>query len=197
MQQHLNSYLKASFMLHMVFDIKMDLTQKAQLVASEHLTQVPSHLTYSSIVSRESACIIFLLDALNDLQVLSADIGSAYLNAPNCEKVYAITGKEFCSHVGETVIIGLTLYGLKSAGVAWQSHLLANSLYSLGYRSCLADPDIWLRPASKNDGTMYYEYLAIYIDDTLCISDSPMTTMKAIADLYCLKDYQKHIWVHR
>jgi hypothetical protein len=34
-----------------------------------------------------------------------ADIGDAYLNAPNCEKVYAITGKEFGSRAGQRVLI--------------------------------------------------------------------------------------------
>jgi hypothetical protein len=65
--------------LHMVFDIKIDFMRKAHLVAGGHLTQVPSHLTYSSVVSRESVQIMFLIAALNDLQVLSADIGNAYL----------------------------------------------------------------------------------------------------------------------
>jgi len=127
--------------LHMVFDIKMDLSRKARLVAGGHLTNVPTNLTYSSVVSRESVRIMFPLAALNDLQILSADIGNAYLNAPNREKVYATAGKEFGSRVGETVIIVRALYGLKSTGAAWRSHL-ADSLHSLGYRSCLADPDI-------------------------------------------------------
>jgi len=173
--------------LHMVFDIKMDLSRKARLVAGGHLTSVPTNLTYSSVVSRESVRIMFLLAALNDLQILSADIGNAYLNAPNREKVYATAGKEFGSRVGETVIIVRALYGLKSAGAAWRSHL-ADSLHSLGYRSCLADPDIWLREAIKSDNSPYYEYLAIYVDDTLCISERPNDTMMAIARLYRLKD---------
>jgi hypothetical protein len=39
---------------HMVFDVKMDLTRKAQFVASGHTTETPSSLTYSSVVSRDS-----------------------------------------------------------------------------------------------------------------------------------------------
>jgi len=173
--------------LHMVFDIKIDFTRKARLVAGGHLTDVPSHLTYSSVVSRESIRIMFLIAALNDLQVLSADIGNAYLNAPNREKVYATSGKEFGSKAGQTVIIVRALYGLKSAGAAWCSHL-ADSLVSIGYTSCLADPDIWLRSALRDDNTPYYKYLAIYIDDTLCISQNPSTTMDSISKIYRIKD---------
>jgi hypothetical protein len=76
-------------------------------------------------------CIMFLLAALHDFKIPSADIGSAYLNGPNHEKVYAIAGKVFESQVR-------ALYGLKSACAAWHSPL-GDSLYSLGYRSYLAD----------------------------------------------------------
>jgi hypothetical protein len=178
-------YTKIS--LHMVFDIKIDFTRKARLVAGGHLTQVPSNLTYSSVVSRESIRIMFLIAALNDLHILSADIGNAYLNAPNREKVYAIAGKEFGSKAGEIVIIVRALYGLKSAGAAWRSHL-ASSLHAIGYKSCLADPDIWLREAVRDDNTRYYEYLAVYVDDILSISQHPERTMKAVSEIYRIKD---------
>jgi hypothetical protein len=55
--------------MHMVFDIKMDFTRKARLVAGEHVMDTPSYLTYSSVVSRESVRIAFLLAALSDLEV--------------------------------------------------------------------------------------------------------------------------------
>jgi hypothetical protein len=71
----------------------MDFTRKAQLVAGGHLTDPPSSITYSSVVSRSSVRIMFLIVALNDLKVLVADIGNAYLNAPNRERIYAIAGK--------------------------------------------------------------------------------------------------------
>jgi len=130
---------------------------------------------------------MFLIAALNDLQVLSADIGNAYLDAPNREKVYAIAGKEFGSRAGQTVIIVRALYGLKSAGAAWHSHL-ANSLVALGYKSCLADADIWMRPAVKDNNCHYYEYHALYVNDTLCISHDPMKAMEVLSKLYRIKD---------
>jgi hypothetical protein len=39
---------------HMIFDVKIDLTRKARLVASGHMTDVPKDSVYSSVVSRES-----------------------------------------------------------------------------------------------------------------------------------------------
>ena len=45
------------------------------------LTEPPVTLTYSSVVSRESVRIAFLVAALNDLDIVMFDIGDAYLNA--------------------------------------------------------------------------------------------------------------------
>ena len=47
------------------------------------------------MVSRDSIRLFFLLAALNDLNILSADIQNAYLSAPVKEKLYTIAGKEF------------------------------------------------------------------------------------------------------
>jgi hypothetical protein len=35
----------------------------------------------------------------------------------------------------------------------------------IGYTSCLADPDVWMRPSSKvcADGLKFYEYVLIYL----------------------------------
>ena len=37
--------------LHMIFDIKIDFTRKARLVAGGHVTDLPEYMTYSSVVS--------------------------------------------------------------------------------------------------------------------------------------------------
>jgi hypothetical protein len=39
-----------------------------------------------AFVSRDTTCIAFLLAALNDLDILSANVGNAYFNAPTREK---------------------------------------------------------------------------------------------------------------
>ena len=41
----------------------------------------------------------------------------------------------------------------------------------LGFKSCPADPDVWMRPAEKADGTKYWEYALLYVDDILLVSD--------------------------
>jgi hypothetical protein len=73
----------------------VELTRKAQFVAGGHMTKTPASLTYSSVVSRDSVRIVFLLAALNDLEILSCDISNAYLNAPCQKKIWFIAGSEF------------------------------------------------------------------------------------------------------
>jgi len=109
---------------HMVFDIKLDLTRKAWFVAGGHQTDPPKELTYSSIMSKDSVCIIFTLATLNDLSILSADVQNAYLNAPTKERVYTTAGPEFGpSRMGKPVLIVRALYGLKSSGARWHDHM--------------------------------------------------------------------------
>jgi hypothetical protein len=64
---------------HIIFDKKMDFTRKARFVPEGHVTDPSSTISYASV--------LYLLAAINDLDILSADIQGACLNAPCCEKV--------------------------------------------------------------------------------------------------------------
>ena len=177
---------------HLIFDVKMDFTCKARFIAGGHMTDPASTITYSSIISRDSIRIAFLLATLNDVDLLPTDIVNAYLNAPTRERVYTTTGLEFGAKLqGQPVMIVCALYGLKSSGAAWHAHLAA-TLQAIEFLSSLADPDVWLCPAVKHDGFQYYEYLLVYVDDILVLSHNPVAVMKSLADYYRLKDgYEK------
>ena len=43
-----------------------------------------------------------------------------------------------------------------------------------------ADPDVWIRPAAKPDGSEYYEMVLCYVEDVLAISTMPMRSMDGI-----------------
>jgi Reverse transcriptase (RNA-dependent DNA polymerase) len=103
---------------HMIFDVKMDLTRKARFVAGGHMTEPSASITYSSVVSRDSVHLAFLIAALNDLEILACDVGNAYLNAPCREKVWFVAGPEFGSRQGMVVKVVRALYGLKSSGAS-------------------------------------------------------------------------------
>jgi hypothetical protein len=72
-------------------------------------------------VSQDSVKIALLVAALNDLDILSADIQNAYLNTPTKEKIYTIAGPEFgADNVGgRQVLIMRALYGLQNSGACF------------------------------------------------------------------------------
>ena len=90
---------------HMNFEIKMDLRRKVCYVAEGHLTDPPTSMTYSTVVSRESVRIAFLLAALNNLEILAGNIKNAYLNAPTSEKLYFVAEKEWKADEGKNIVI--------------------------------------------------------------------------------------------
>ena len=54
----------------LIFDVKMNLNQKAQYVAGGNLADPPSSMAYASVVIRESVRIVFLVALLSDLYIL-------------------------------------------------------------------------------------------------------------------------------
>ena len=157
---------------HLIYDVKMDFTRKARWVLDGHKTPNPTISTYAGVVSRDSIRIAFTYAALNDIDVWAADIKTAYLQAPSSQKDFIICGSEFgLENVGKRALIHRALYGGKSAGRDFRNHL-RSCMRHMGFTSCLADPDVWLRPAKKNDGSEYYEYVLLYTDDALVISDN-------------------------
>jgi hypothetical protein len=108
-----------------------------------------------------------LIAALNDLDVFSADIQNAYLTSPCEEKIWTILGAEFGPYrQGKKALVVRALYGLYSAGAAIINHL-ASCLGHFGFTSSRGDPDVWFRPAVKENGEEYYEYMIVYTDDIL------------------------------
>ena len=173
---------------HMIFDVKMNenFRRKARMVADGHKTETPASITYSSVVSRDSVRIALTIAALNELKIQACDIQNAYLTAPCREKFWMIAGSEFGSDKGKRMLVVRALYGLKSSGAAFRA-FLAETLHDAGYRPSYADPDVWMRPAIKVDGTEYWEYTLCYVDDVLVISDDPAKTMRRIKSQFKLK----------
>ena len=171
----------------MIFDIKMaGLVHKACLVGGGHTTDTPSSITYSSVLSCDSRWIAFLVAALNDLDIMAADIGNAYLNAPCCEKIWTMAGPEFGTDCGAIFLITRALYGLKSASVAWRS-FFAQTLTMLSFRSTHGDSDVYIQVQTRPDGTDYYEMLLVYVDDILMLSHDTKPIMDGISAQFRLK----------
>ena len=109
--------------------------------------------------------------ALNDIDVTAADIKNAYLQAPSSEKHYVICGAEFgLENVGKIALIRRALYGGKASGADFWRHLRSCMQHDLDFTPCKADSEVWMRPAKKDSGEEYWEYVLLYVDGTLCIS---------------------------
>ena len=105
---------------HLIFDLKIDIKRKAQYVAGGHLTDVPTYMTYSSVVSRDTVLIGFLVATLNNLDVLAGDIRNYFLEDPTKERILLYAGDEWRPDNEKVVIVVRALYGLKySARQFW------------------------------------------------------------------------------
>ena len=65
-----------------------DFRCKARLEAGGHMTEAMATITYASIVSIEIVRIALMIDALNNLEVMSDNILNAYVQAPVTEMVW-------------------------------------------------------------------------------------------------------------
>ena len=160
---------------------------KARYVAGGHLTEVPTSMTYSSVVSRDTVRIGFLIAALNGLDILAGDIQNAFLSAPTKERIFFYAGDEWGSDKDRVVVVVRALYGLKSSALQFRNHL-ANTLGNrLGFKSSLADPDLWMKAATDANGFKHYSYILVYVDDLLIIDKQPMRYMKMIQQDFTVK----------
>lgn len=121
----------------------MDFARKCCLVAHGDKTETPSAMMHSSVVSRDSVRLAFLIAALNGVDVMTCDSQNACLNAPCQEKVWFVGGRETGDGFGKVCVVTRALHGLKSSSAAWRSELAA-SLANLNFAPSQADPDTWM-----------------------------------------------------
>ena len=173
---------------NMIFDVKMDFTRKARYVGRGDKVPTPEESTFAGVVSRDSVRIALTYAALNDLKVTAADIQNAYLQAPCTEKYYIICGPEFGpENEGKKALVVRALYGLPGAGRDFRNHL-RDCMRHLGYDSCLADPDVWMRKGKKDSGEEYWEYMLLYVDDALSISSHGEAPIRELGKYFKIKE---------
>ena len=160
--------------VHFVFDVKQSLKRKARLVAGGHMTDPPKESVYSGVVSLRSLRIITLIAEMNDLKLMAADIGNAYLEAYTREKITFTAGPEFGELAGHRMRVIKAFYGLRTSGARFHEKF-ADTLAQFGFKPSFADPDVWLRDAGD-----VYEYICVYVDDLLCAMRNPKAFMDAL-----------------
>ena len=158
-------------------------------VKDGHCTPDPKTSTYAGVVSRESIRIALTYAASHQIDVKCADIKNAYLQAPSSEKHFIYCGPEFgLENVGKVALIRRALYGGKAAGRDFWHHL-RSCMEHLKFESSKADPDVWFRASKRKDGTPYYNYVLLYTDDCLVISDNAEAILRnEIGKSFTLKE---------
>jgi hypothetical protein len=86
------------------------------------------------------------------LQLWGTDVGNAYLEATTKEKVYIVSGPQFGSIEGNSLVIDCALYGLRPSGLCWQQRL-SDVLRLMGVTPSKFEVEIWMQ---ENGGLSEY-----------------------------------------
>ena len=80
-------------------------------------------------------------------------------------------------NVGRMALIRQALYGRKVAGRDFWLHL-RKCMTEIGFESSKEDTEVWFRASNHNNEYGYYEYVLLYVDDCLVISDLVESLLK-------------------
>jgi hypothetical protein len=113
-------------------------------VASGQLKDPNKESIYSGVVSLRGIQLISFLSQINELDLWGTDVGNAYLEATNKEKLYIVGGPEFGDLTRQKLVSYKALYGFSSSGLCWHEHL-SNVLRSLDFVPSKSETEIWMR----------------------------------------------------
>ena len=97
--------------LHWVFAVKTDLRHKARMVMGGHVTNADDMDKYAATTSMNGVKLQLYLTARDRKELISGDVGSAYLNSFTQEKIWTVLGPEFGDAEGKVEVVK-SLYGL-------------------------------------------------------------------------------------
>eukprot|EP00957_Ditylum_brightwellii_P065160 4942498-Ditylum_brightwellii.AAC.1 len=172
---------------HLILDVKMDFSRKAHSVAGGHTTEAPTVMSYSRVVTRDNIRLTFLIVGLNDLDVMSCGLHNVYLNAKCKKKTWFVGGKECGEDQEKVLVIVRAVYQLRSAGALWRAALV-ELLFSLGYNSTKADPDVWICPALTEFGVEYYEMLCVCVYNIVAVSNKARDAIQQVTEAFMAKE---------
>ena len=122
-----------------------------------------------------------------NLNLVTGDISNAFIQADTHEKIYSVAGPEFGDREGSVVLIKKALYGLATSARRW-SITLGDEIRTMGFHSCRADPDLWLK--ITDDGKKY-EYIATYVDDIIIVAKDPMKYMNLLKSKFPIQNIEE------
>lgn len=156
--------------------------EKARLMAQEFSQQPEDYrLTYASVVKVTSIWIALAYAAMNDFEIFSFDVKTAFLNAPLSHELYCKQILGFSDEDPKKVNKLLqVIYGLKQSLREWYN-LLREVLESIGLIRCEVNHMVFFgtfkspphhsipKPA---DGTNLFIIVCVHVDDRLNVTNS-------------------------
>lgn len=169
--------------LKMVYDLKLDGTKKARLVA-QGFTQQPEDYgnVHAPVTRMVSYRIVMAWTAKMNLELFSFDVKQAFLNAPLVEEIYVkqIPGRPIPNSPSAVYRLRRALYGLHQASAAWYS-TLCNALEELGFTRCECDNAVFIGrwtippdssiPMPENSDPLVM-FIPVHVDDGLVSTNS-------------------------
>jgi hypothetical protein len=143
-------------------------------------------ITYSSVASRDSVCLAFLVVALNDLDVLAYDVGNTHVFECGLSRKRLLCCRFrgwISARDGREDYPSNIWFQIKRSGVASDVEFHA---HGDGFRSAIADPYVNLQANAKPCGFTYYEYILVNVDDVLIVLHSPKIYLERIMASYKL-----------
>uniref|UniRef100_A0A7S2R320 Uncharacterized protein n=1 Tax=Eucampia antarctica TaxID=49252 RepID=A0A7S2R320_9STRA len=128
------------------------MTRKARYVIEGYLTDALMYMIYFSLGSMETVRVGFIMGALNNLDVLVADIQKIFLEAPTMENTVFYVQDEWKSDKDKVVVVVRELYGHKNSALKFRNCLAEALSNKLGFKSSQADSDLWYRPMPDTNG---------------------------------------------
>ena len=84
--------------LRIIFDVKKeDLRRKSRLVAGGHVVNSDMYQSYSSVVQTRTIRLLKTIAINQNMDIITGDIGNAFVQAFTDEKIWSRCGKEFGS----------------------------------------------------------------------------------------------------
>lgn len=139
------------------------LRYRARLVAGGHQQDADTWgQTFAPAVRTPAILSLIALAGKFGLHLFTADVHSAYLNAPLTEKVYLRPPPFFPEEKGKVWRLRKSLYGLHQSGANWAVYIRDLLRGDMGFVQSLAEPCLFIRPR-KGDTVL----LAVHTDDLL------------------------------
>ena len=157
---------------HNIFDVNMDFTRRYHYVDTGCHVPKYDEKRYSGVLSRDIVHIDFTYTDFNQIGIMAVDIQNVHLITPLYEQYCTRRGPEFESeHDGKKSIIVWPLYGLTCEGMNFRE-LICNCIKHLGFESCPDNSGVQLHSDINSGGKPQYEYMMMYTDDCLCVSEN-------------------------